>query len=174
MWWSHVLIAACLQLIGTNLAIDTYAQVPWKPTGQPWWDCENGGCTETMMGGPVEWAPGQCYLPLDMEDPYFDFLWCHPVTIADENGPVNTTTPCAGDPGLTTNAGAPYALREYWAEQACPPSLAQMGFCTVANVCTPADETAGFCTVPAGPAPPPLPIGQAPGHQSWRSPILRW
>lgn len=151
MWWSHVLFRACLELVGVNLAIDTYADVPWKPDGQPWWDCDNGGCTTTMMGGPVEWAPGQCYLPLSMEDEYFDFLWCQDVTIVSDNGPIQARTPCTGDEGLVATAETPYALRAYWARQACTPFMEQLGWCVLENVCTPADVTNGVpeCLPPA-------------------------
>lgn len=159
MFWSHVLLRACLELVGVNVAIDTYADVPWKPDGQPWWDCDNGGCTETMMGGPVEYAPGQCFLPVSMADPYYDFLWCQDVAIVLDNGPVHVATPCTGDAGLLSNAETPYALRLYWAEKECPPIFAQLGFCTVDNVCTPADVIAEDCTCTAAeePCPSPLP-----------------
>ncbi len=140
---AFVLLASCLELLGANLAIDTYA-LPIICAGDP--SCG----TYTMIGGPVEYAPGECYLPLPMADPYYDFMWCHGVTIAGANGPVEVSTPCLEDPNVVAAANAPYLARVYWAEKACPAGwIRDEGWCTVANVCTAQDKLNGDCTCTA-------------------------
>lgn len=141
----HILLGTCLYLLGANLAIDTYGGLPFYNNG---YDC-SAGCSLSHMGGPIEYATGQCYLPVLYDDPYYATyldLWCHDVIISSTNGPVTVKTPCASDPNLVTSEDAPYAIRVYWAQWNCPPAFQARGMCTVENVCTAADKLHGDCT----------------------------
>lgn len=139
---SHVLLGLCLFLLGSEQAINQHADLPFYANGV---DCSLG-CTTSMVGGPVEYAPGQCYLPLYMDQTQFDFLWCQDVIVTGDNGPVTVQTPCDTDPNVVTAASAPYAIRAYWADVACPDWAIEWGWCTLENVCTAADKLAGDCT----------------------------
>ncbi len=138
---SFILLGTCLELLGANQAIDTYA-VPIICDGDP--QCG----TTSVLGGPTEYAEGQCYLTLEaMVDSRFDWIWCQPVAVVGDNGPVHVSTPCVED--ATAAGDAPYGIRVYWAGRACPEWLRELDFCDVVNVCTAQDKLNGDCTCTA-------------------------
>ncbi len=139
---AFILIGTCLALLGSEQAINAYAGLPYYANGV---DCSLG-CTTSMVGGPVEYDDGQCYLPLLMEQPQYDFLWCQEVEIIGDNGAVNVSTPCNTDPNVVAPADAPYAIRVYLASVSCPDWAVEFGWCTQENVCTAADKLAGACS----------------------------
>ncbi len=156
MWYSHLLVGSCVELLGVNLAIDTYGVS--VVCASPGLVCNGGVCvpdpslpcgTTTMWGGPIQYAPDQCYLPLPFNDSYYDFLWCQSVAINIGNGPIGVETPCQSDPDIIAGSDAPYGVRVNWAEIACPIEFREWNFCAVENVCTAQDKLNGDCTCTA-------------------------
>lgn len=145
MFPGYIVIASCLELLAAEMTINSYAGLPFYNNSV---DC-SAGCTTTTTGGPVEYEPGSCFLPVHMDDPYYDSLWCQPITVEGDNGPVNVSTPCNTDPNVFAAPDAPYGVRVFWANQACWPYAALMGWCEVENVCTAADKLNGDCTCTA-------------------------
>jgi hypothetical protein len=151
---THILLGSCIELLGTNLAIDAFG-VPRVCAGYT----GTGTCgTTAMIGGPVEYAAGHCYLPLPLDDAYYsalgpneESLWCQAVSVENDNGPVTAHTPCGTDPGIVDvddTLEIPYGIRAYWAEQLCPPFF-RPWLCEVENVCTAQDKLNGDCTCTA-------------------------
>lgn len=152
MWWSHIVIGTCLQLIGVNLAIDAYGGLPFYNNGV---DCSSG-CTLSHMGGPIQ-VGEVCFLPVLMSDPYYSEyldLWCQDTSIPGANGPVAVRTPCLGGTDVVLPADAPYDVRVAMSWSECPQWMRDIEFCS-GNVCTAADKLAELCTCTAAEEPCP-------------------
>jgi hypothetical protein len=118
-----VIIGTCLELLGTQVAMDTYAGMPW---------CDSSGChTTSLVGAPVEMdttEPGMCWLPAPVADPFFDFVWCQTVEI----GEATYNTPCGAD--FVAYEDAPCSYKVWQAKNECWPAWESWGWCTVAPV----------------------------------------
>jgi hypothetical protein len=91
--FEFVIIGTCLQLNAANVALNTYAELPWCHPVWTWI------CTTSLLENPypLSEAAGvgtdMCALNIPANDPWFDPYWCQPVEVDG----VMTMTPCESE-----------------------------------------------------------------------------